>query len=547
MPAARTQLSFDDLGPPLADVDFVVVDLETTGTDPQRDAITEIGAVRVSGGEVIEEFQTFVNPERPIPAFIARLTGINDRMVADAPSAEAAIPAFLEFARASVLVAHNAKFDIGFLRATAERLDYVWPRLTVVDTLTLARRTFGRDEVRNHRLSTLATHVGATTVPNHRALSDARATVDVLHEIIARLGSIGASTLDDLTRSGKQATPAQLRKRHLAADIPPGPGVYSFVDAAGEALYVGKSMNVRSRVRSYFSSSETRRKVLEIIPVTDRIDVLPCISDTEASIRELRMIAEQKPPANRKGLRPVIGHWLRLGAGAEGLRAARKVRSEDDGSAYIGPLRSHHDIEPLRSLLYSSLVGGRSGVAPQAETLPSDFHARMRRVMVEDPTELLDAVAPRLRAFAAAGRFEDAAALRSRVEVFLHAAARAQRLREIASVPLLVAARRIQPLLDEPWSWEMFAIRYGRLGAAVRLPRFDDPIAAVDHLRRASAPEAEHAAPLCFGYHHEAELILTWLRSDGVRVVALEGDWSTPATAAFDVAALTHAFARTSA
>ena len=139
--------------------------------------------MRVVGGEVVEEFQTFVNPERPIPAYIAALTGISDHMVRDAPPAEAVIPPFLEFARTSVLVAHNARFDIGFLKAAALRLDYRWPPFEVVDTLTLARRVFGRDEVKNHKLSTLAGAVGATTVPNHRALSDARATVDVLHEI----------------------------------------------------------------------------------------------------------------------------------------------------------------------------------------------------------------------------------------------------------------------------------------------------------------------------------------------------------------------------
>ncbi|WP_259923159.1 DEDD exonuclease domain-containing protein [Helcobacillus massiliensis] len=542
MPA---QPSFEDLGPALQDVEFVVVDLETTGTSADSDAITEIGAVRVLGGEITGEFQTFVDPQRPIPAYIARLTGINDRMVAGAPTISAVLPMFLEFARGTVLVAHNAKFDIGFLRTAAARTDYAWPKHTVVDTLTLARRTFPRGEVQNHRLGTLAAHVGATVVPNHRALSDARATVDVLHEIIARLGGIGGTHLYDLTRSGKQATPAQLRKRHLADGIPPGPGVYTFIGADGAVLYVGKSMNLRSRVRSYFSPSETRRKVLDIIPLTERVDVIECASDTEASIRELRMIAEQRPPANRQGLRPSAGHWLRLGAGAAGLRAARTTKPEDDGTVQIGPLRSHHHVEPMRSLLYRSILG------PDAQFGPTrgddSFHQRMRRAMTTDPSEVLDDVAHRLRALTTSGRFEDAAQLRERTEAFLEAAARAQRLREIAEVPFIVATRRHRVSESSPWIWETLAIRHGRLGAVLALPSHGDPVASVEHLRRISADEADKHAPLCFGYWGEAELILHWLQQDGVRIVHVDGDWSSPATGAFDLGALSRAFARTAA
>jgi len=121
------QGTFDDLGTPLAGVTFVVVDLETTGGSPAESHITEIGAVKVRGGEVLGEFQTLVNPHVPIPAFIQVLTGITDAMVADAPRIEAALPAFLEFARGSVLVAHNAGFDISFLKAAAAKTGVRWP------------------------------------------------------------------------------------------------------------------------------------------------------------------------------------------------------------------------------------------------------------------------------------------------------------------------------------------------------------------------------------------------------------------------------------
>ena len=176
------QASFDELGTPLHEVTFVVVDLETTGGSPQSCEITEIGAVKVRGGEMLGEFQTLVNPGVPIPPFIAVLTGINNSMVAGAPRLGTALPAFLEFAGAeSVLVAHNAPFDIGFLKAACAATGHEWPGNRVLDTARLARQVVTRDEAPNCKLASLARLFRARTTPNHRALSDARATVDVLH------------------------------------------------------------------------------------------------------------------------------------------------------------------------------------------------------------------------------------------------------------------------------------------------------------------------------------------------------------------------------
>ena len=331
---ARRQLSFDDLGTPLAEATLVVVDLETTGTDPVADAITEIGAVKVRGCEVLGEFRTFVDPERPIPAFIASLTGITDAAVQGAPTIRTVLPMFLDFVGPeAALVAHNARFDIGFLRARAAECAVTWPSPAVLDTLALARAVFRRDEVRDHKLSTLAAHVGASVSPDHRALSDARATVDVLHAIIERLGPAGAATLEDITSAHRRAKPVQLRKKHLAAEVPPVPGVYQFLDAAGAVLYVGTSRNVRSRVRTYFTAGETRRAVLDMLPRAESVHVIECATATEAAVRELRLIAREKPPSNRRGLRPEVAHWLRLGPAGEGLRGARIARDEADGSA----------------------------------------------------------------------------------------------------------------------------------------------------------------------------------------------------------------------
>ena len=181
---------------------FVILDLETSGAAPSTGAaITEIGAVKVCGGEIIGEFQTFVNPQHPLSDFITSLTGITDEMLEDAPKINSVLPDFLEFLgshRETVLVAHNAPFDLGFLKAAATLHDSPWPQYRVLDTVRIARSVLDRDEVPNCKLATLATFFGATTSPTHRALDDARATVDVLHGIFERLGTFEITTLHQL-------------------------------------------------------------------------------------------------------------------------------------------------------------------------------------------------------------------------------------------------------------------------------------------------------------------------------------------------------------
>lgn len=187
----------------LAETTFVVLDLETSGAAPSTGAgITEIGALKVRGGEIIGQFQSFVNPGHALPDFITSLTGITDAMLYDAPEIDQILPTFFEFLGShheTVLVAHNAPFDIGFLKAAAISTDFEWPDYIVVDTVRIARSALGRDEVLDCKLSTLAEFFGATIEPNHRALDDARATVDVLHGIFERLGTFGVSTLGELT------------------------------------------------------------------------------------------------------------------------------------------------------------------------------------------------------------------------------------------------------------------------------------------------------------------------------------------------------------
>lgn len=547
IPLQGRQATFDELGRPLREVTFVVVDLETTGGSAHACAITEVGAVKVRGGEVLGEFQTLVNPVTAIPAFIAVLTGITDAMVASAPRLDTVLPAFLEFSKGAVLVAHNAPFDLGFLRAGCERLGVAWPAFEHVDTARLARRVVHRDEVPNCKLSTLAALFRAGTAPNHRALSDARATVDVLHGLIARLGGLGVHSLEELSTFSAQVTPAQRRKRHLADALPAEPGVYLFRDAQGKVLYVGKSTNLRSRVRTYFTASEMRSRMAEMVALADRVDPVVCATPLEAEVRELRLIAEHRPHYNRRSTRPDRAAWVKLTAEAfPRLSLVRRVLA--DGGTYLGPFGSTrtaelamaavHEALPLRQCTrrLSPRVRSPSCVlaemrrcgAPcqgQESTDSYDRHAQAFRDAVRgDPGGIVGPLTRRISALAEAQRYEDAAAQRDRLAAFVRAAARLQRLSALSCVEQLVAARPTADL-----GWEVVVVRRGRLAATGTVPRGAHPAAYVDALVATAETVPAGIGPLPAATAEEVHLVLRWLEKGGTRLVRLDGTWASPA------------------
>ncbi|MDN5795058.1 MAG: DEDD exonuclease domain-containing protein [Intrasporangium sp.] len=537
------QSTFDDLGTALAEVTFVVVDLESTGGSPVECAITEIGAVKVRGGLVLGEFQTLVNPAEPIPAFISVLTGITDAMVADAPRIESALPAFLEFARDSVLVAHNAAFDITFLKAAAARTEQVWPGFEVVDTLHLARHLVGRDESPNHKLSSLARVFCARTTPDHRALHDARATVDVLHGLIERVGNLGVRTIEELGSYTSRVTPAQRRKAYLADGLPHAPGVYLFKDGDGQALYVGTSRDIRSRVRTYFTAAEQRSRMTEMVRLAHVVAPIVCQTVLEAQVREVRLIDEHAPRYNRRSKNARRAVWVRLTR--ERFPRLSIVRTPPgDGSACIGPFRSRavaqeavdavHEILPLRQCT-KRLTGPSSACAllemgrcsgPCTGTQQVDEYAvvvaECEAIFRGDARPGADKLQARLSALARQERFEDAAIVRDRFLHLVRGAARAQRLAPLAATPELVAARR-----HHEGGWELVCVRHGRLAGTAVSRRGTDPMVQVSTLRATAevvVPDGGRPAALT----EETELVLRWLEQPDVRIVDLDGEWSCP-------------------
>jgi DNA polymerase-3 subunit epsilon len=552
------QLSFADVdssadsfgAPMLRETTFVVVDLETTGgraSGDQHDAITEIGAVKVRGGEVLGEFATLVDPGRTIPPQIVALTGITTAMVYDAPKIDSVLPAFLEFARGAVLVAHNARFDVGFLRAAAERHQLPWPKPPVLCTVTLARRVLTRDEAPSVKLSALARLFAASTTPTHRALDDARATVDVLHGLIERVGNQGVHTYAELRSYLPDVTPAQRSKRHLAQTLPRRPGVYLFRGPSAEVLYVGTAVDLRRRVSQYFNGADPRTRMKEMVALATGVDHVECAHDLEAGVRELRLLAAHAPPYNRRSKFPHRWWWVTLTD--EPFPRFATVRAPRTDSA-VGPFRARADAFEAAALM-ARFTGvrtctarlGRSAVhgpaCPEREVSPCPARrgtaaaeyaaaaADARALIDGRSSRPLDAALAHIADLAERRRYETAARLRDHAAASIDVLWRGQRLRTLAAVDELVAAKP-----DGHRGWQLSVIRHGQLAAAGLAPRGVPPMPVVDALTAAAQAVLPDAGPLGGALVEETALITRWLAQPGVRIVRADAGLCSPLGAA---------------
>jgi DNA polymerase-3 subunit epsilon len=544
---ARLQRSFDELGDPLRDVTFVVVDLETTGGSSRTEAITEIGAVKVRGGQVLGEFATLVDPGRSIPPQITILTGITDAMVYNAPGIGAVLPSFLEFIRGAVLVAHNAPFDVGFLKAACAGQGLPWPGPGVVDTVQLARKVLSRAEAPSVRLSALAPLLGASVAPDHRALTDARATVDVLHALFERLGSLGVHSLSELRDATRDVAPERRRKRRLADHLPAAPGVYLFRGPADQVLYVGTSGNLHQRVRSYFSAAETRSRIKQMLTLAERVDHVECAHALEAHIREQRLIAAHQPPYNRRSRSPGKVSWITLTD--EAFPRLSIVRSVPSTLECLGPFTSRlaaqttvealQEAVPIRRCtarirriapdgspcVLAEL--GRCGApcAGQEDAGAYALHTdRIRALISGRSDELLLELRERLHGLSSAGRFDQAALTRDRLSNLAEAVDRRQRLGALAGIEEVVAARP-----DERGGWELTVIRFGRFAAAGLARRGVDPMPIVEMLVASAETVLPGPGPLPGASAEETTTVLRWVDRPGSRLVRSTAAWLSPA------------------
>jgi DNA polymerase-3 subunit epsilon len=430
----------------LADVSFVVVDLETTGGSPLDDTITEIGAVRFEGLERVGAFQSLVDPQRPIPPYIAHLTGITDGLLVDAPTLPEIVPTFLEFARGAVIVAHNASFDVGFLNAALLRLDYPPLPTPAVCTAKLARRLVWPD-VPNVKLQTLSTYFRTRTKPTHRALDDAEATGEVLQGLLDVGSHLGIHTLGELYHACSARGRPNFAKIALAEDLPRGPGVYLFRDRSGQLLYVGKANDIRARVKSYFYGDE-RKKVQDLVASIGSVEAIETRTELDALVVEIRLIAQHLPRFNAHGKRWQRFTYLKLDPGEAWprVKVARRA-NPGDGAYYLGPFASSSRARLAKEALEEAFpvrrctraMGRRTRFAPCALAdmgrcqAPCDGRTDVQRYgdlvealrdAIDRPGEMLRALVAKMDALASQERFEEATLARDRIQALADVLAR---------------------------------------------------------------------------------------------------------------------------
>ncbi len=517
------QRSFEDLGTALSEVTFCVLDLETTGGSPATCAITEVGALKVCRGEVIGTLQTLVDPGQPVPAFIRLLTGLSEEQLEGAPSIEQVLPSLLEFVGDSVIVAHNARFDIGFINAALRRGDYPLLSNRVIDTAQLARKVLS-GEVRDRRLATLARHLRCAHEPCHRAFADVLATTDVLHALIERVSGFGVVTLEDLLAVSSARLDGTFTKIRFADSLPRAMGVYRFIGAGGATLYVGKASDLRRRVRSYFYG-DPRHRVRNLLRETQDVVVEEHATLLEAEVAEARAIAAEMPPYNRAGKR--IGTWhVRVGVRDKVPRVSTARSPRDDGALYLGPLSSmkaarrlidalrdatrlHRCTDPRRCRECPfATIGSCSG--PDRRKLVAEIRTIVAGAL-QDPDRLARPIATRMARLAHEERYEEAAEVRDRGALLERTLSRALQAGALIRAGDVVVALGERALL----------IRAGILVAAV------NGITSCAERLRLTAIEPQSVNP------KEPWLIASWLDKHAAEATLLhaEDPWVLPAAA----------------
>jgi len=469
----------------LEHAEYVVVDLETTGLRPGSSQICEIGAVRVRGFELVEEFQTLVDPRVPLGAVISALTGLTDRQLRGAPPPSLAVRRFLAFAGDSVLVAHNARFDLAFLDRETERLTGSRLAAPVVDTVPLARRLLA-GRVPRASLAQLSYFFGTAVQPCHRALPDAQATAEVLLALIGLAQERGARTVAELVGLSATRTRRVWDKRHLAFGAPPHPGVYFFYDRNDQLLYVGRARDLRARLRSYFRSDRQRPAVEAAVAAVERIEWRVLGSELEASLEELRLIRELRPPANARVARPERYVWLKKRGDAV------VASSQPSDNLLLGPIRSRRRAQLAARALQADELDRPAAALP-----------RLRR---------------RLAELSDARRYEDAARLRDRLEALERVCRELERLARLRAVERCIVAPAV-----EPGHARAFFLAGGRVAAVRTLPPGGGAYLEIE----AGLAAARHAlASDTAGDLDELHLVGTFLRKPPpeLTIVPLERD-----------------------
>jgi DNA polymerase III subunit epsilon len=513
----------------LDEAEFVVLDVETTGLAPARHRVIEIGAVLVKGGAVAASFQSLVQPERHIPQFITKFTGISARMVARAPKASAVLPRLRDFIGGRPVVGHNVGFDLGFLNYEADQcgLSPAFP-LDGIDTIALARRYI--PGVRKANLDRVAAALHIPVRDRHRALPDATVTAKVFALLLARAREEGCETLEDLYRAldgvgpsrASGPAPRPTGKMYLnpawRQRFPTEPGVYLMKDERGEVIYVGKAKCLRDRLSSYYSQPlGYTRKMDGLLQSVHEIETRVLGSELEALLVESSLIKQLQPRYNVQLRNYEHYPFIKVDVQHAYPRfyATREVAA--DGAQYFGPFRSGRIVDATIELIQKvfpvrTCVKALPPQAPPSEVclryhlkrcpapcrgeLDAEAQAAYRRAVEEacaflggERDDLIDRLKRQMFEAAARQDFERAArlrdALRDADQVLL-----GQRLvtGAVEANNLLI----VYPSAEEG-HLELFLVRHGRLAGQRRVPHEDARVEG--ELRALAASAAALGAP----------------------------------------------------
>jgi len=327
----------------LLDAPLAIVDLETTGAHPAHHRVTEIAVIEVDGGEVSGEWSTLVNPETAIPAAIQALTGITNDMVAGAPRFGALAVELGARLAGRVLVAHNARFDYGFLKQEFERAGQPY-RARTLCTVKLSRRLY--PEHARHNLDSLIERHGLECRARHRAMGDAEAVWQFLRVAQAERGEeVLAVAARQVAR--QPTLPAHIDRAMVDA-VPDAPGVYLFYGEGAAPLYVGKSIAMRTRVLQHFADDLRSAKEMQLAREVRRIDWQRTAGELGALLREAQLVKELLPVFNRQLRRPA--ELCGFALDAKRLRLVRDFDAESLAQVH-GLFRSRRAaLEALRGI-----------------------------------------------------------------------------------------------------------------------------------------------------------------------------------------------------
>jgi DNA polymerase-3 subunit epsilon len=538
----------------LTDTTFVIIDLETTGMAASAAGIIEIGAARVRGGRVIDQYAQLVNPGIRLPPFITRLTGIDDAMLTGQPRIADVWPRVVDFLGDSVIVAHNARFDLRFLDAASVAVcgrPLAHPHLC---TLQLARRLV--PEQRRRGLDALGAHFGIPLADRHRALGDVRITVEVFFHLVERLAARGIVRLDQALDFQHQARDGRrfvcFLPRAKVEQLPDAPGIYQFFDVDGRLLYIGKAKNLRERVSSYLSNAAGHTdKTLDLIRHSVDVRVQVTGSELEAALEEAEAIRRHQPPYNRLGKHLPRIAFVKLIETGPYPRLAITAKLPAGTTRTLGPFRNREEAERVVGLLarlfrlrtcaqrlhpdpsVAACFQGQVGLctAPCAARVDTEEYAQQVRgclaLLTGDAEPAERELTRRRETLAAAQRFEAAAKAQRDLDLLRIVVRRQGLLGWVATRQHFLI---LQPAGDRR-SVLAYAVLNGRLALRARLTDESQVSALAAHVReRLRLPE-----PPVRQRHDVAgtTIVAAWLRDRGETdgCVLRIDDPAVPATA----------------